>query len=142
MWPQLTSHQPELMAFRGCCLLLGALPANHPASLCPSSFPCEEGHVCRARRSAAEQCRSPRLKPSRTPNHPFTSLASVLSPGEMNLSYLPSPASSSQQRNLSSASPDPLFPPTRSCRHMCAGRAPLAPEGSEAQRESIRWNER
>lgn len=45
VWPEMTSYQPGLRALQGHFLLLGVLPANHTASLCPSSLLCEEGHT-------------------------------------------------------------------------------------------------
>lgn len=85
VWPEMTSYQPGLMALQGHFLLLGVLPANHTASLCPNSLLCEEGHTGDTWRSTAEQHSSLQLKSSRISNHPLTSLTSLLSSSEMNL---------------------------------------------------------
>lgn len=127
---QVTSYQPELMALQGCFLFVGTLPANHPPSLCPSPFPCTEGHIFYTRRSAAARGSNPAELQTTLPP-----LTSVLPPSEMNLSHLPSPAPSSQQREPQPCLPGPLSLCARA--DTCAGAAPVAPGGARGKGRAL-----
>lgn len=81
----------------------------------------------------SEKRRSPRFKPSRTSNLP--PLTSVLPPSETNLSHLPSPAPSSQQREPQPCLPGPLSLCARA--DTCAGAVPVAPGGARGKGRAL-----